>query len=147
MYKDWVRNRLTIHRLVAQHFIPNPLNLPYVLHKVEDLDEKGFLYNWEDNLFWWTQKDNMIDRSKKWRSNNHLQLNHPSKWKFWKDSIFSKKINQYSLKSEFIKEWWSIIDASKELWLYSQNISSCCKWKIKHSWGFIWRYQETAVTI
>ncbi len=93
---NWLRKNFLVHRLVALHFIDNLDNLSCVLHKKEDLDGNGFLYNWADNLYWWTQKDNMQDCFKKWRWNNHFKLNHPTKWKFWKDNHNSKKINQYT---------------------------------------------------
>lgn len=52
-----------VHRLVALHYIPNPKNLPYVLHKDDDP-----LNPHKDNLYWGTQKDNMLDKKLKNRS-------------------------------------------------------------------------------
>jgi hypothetical protein len=46
-----------IHRLVAMAFIPNPNNLPLVLHGV-----KGVSDNTVTNLRWGTNSDNMRDR-------------------------------------------------------------------------------------
>lgn len=46
-------NRL-VHRLVAEAFIPNPLNLPVVNHL-----DKVRHHNWEDNLEWSTQQGNV----------------------------------------------------------------------------------------
>lgn len=133
----------SIHRLVAQHFIPNPLNLPCVLHKDETLDENWALYNWSDNLWWWTKKDNNIDCMIKWRSNNIFQNNHPFKWKLWKDSIHSKKVNQYTKDWEFIRTWDSITFAQLDLWI-SHHIAECCKWKLKSCWWFTWKYTITS---
>ena len=45
--------RPLIHRLIAQAFIPNPLNLPYVNHK-----DGNKLNNSIDNLEWVTAKEN-----------------------------------------------------------------------------------------
>lgn len=44
----------TIHRLVAKHFIPNPLNLPEVNHKLGNKDD-----NRASQLEWCTRKYNM----------------------------------------------------------------------------------------
>lgn len=121
-------------RLVAQHFIPNPLNLPCVLHKVETLDENWVLYNGEDNLYWWTHSDNMKDMQRKWRSNGYF------KWKFWVDNPKSKPINQYALDKTFIKVWKTIRQVERELWIANSSITKCCNWKLKTSGGFIWKY-------
>ena len=51
---------LYAHRLVAQYFIPNPSNLPYVHHKDENK-----LNNNVDNLQWISAKDNAQEHLKK----------------------------------------------------------------------------------
>lgn len=56
-----------VHRLVAKAFIPNPNNLPYVLHK-DDVPDNNHV----DNLRWGTQTDNMRDRV---RNGNHPLAN------------------------------------------------------------------------
>lgn len=55
-----------------------------------------------------------------------------------------KKILQYDIENNFIKEWPSIMDAC--IFLYNDpsknpNITSCCKGRIKHAYGFIWKYK------
>ena len=137
---NWLRKNFLVHRLVALHFIDNLDNLSCVLHKKEDLDGNGFLYNWADNLYWWTQKDNMQDCFKKWRWNNHFKLNHPTKWKFWKDNHNSKKINQYTKDWEFIREWYSMADVKRELWINESLISNCCNGIRKTAGGFSWSF-------
>ncbi len=129
-----------INRLVAQAFIPNPLNLPFVLHKDETLDENWALYNWADNLFWGTQSDNMNDMYNKWRGNYYFQKYNPAKWKYWSESNSSKSVIQYTLSLEFVNKFWSIIDAQNKLWISRSNITKCCKWKYKTAWWFIWEY-------
>ena len=136
-----IEKRERINRLVAIAFIPNPLNLPYVLHKIETLDENGFLYNWADNLFWWTQKDNMRDMCKKWRGNFYFQKHNPTKWKYWSESHCSRSVLQYTLSLELVNEFWSLIDVQNKLWISSSNIAKCCKWKKKTAWWFIWQYK------
>lgn len=69
-----------------------------------------------------------------------LNANNPNKWKFWKNSPFSKKINQYTLDWEFIKTWDSSIDVVMELWINKWNLSCCCNWIYKTAGGFIWKF-------
>ena len=90
--------------------------------------------NHKDNLFLWTQKDNMQDMVKKWR--------HWIAWIFWALHASAIKINQYTKDWEFIKTWGSIIDIQTELWINSWNICSCCRWreKYKTAWGYKWEY-------
>lgn len=131
---------VTSHRLVWIHFIPNPLNLPCVCHKDETLDENWMLYNWADNLFWWTYVDNSKDCHRKWRGNKYYKLNHPMKWKFWKENQCSKKVIQYTKALEFIREWENARDITRKLWIDHSNISSCCLWKRKSAGWFIWKF-------
>ena len=137
LYKNFI-----VSRLVAIHFIPNPDNLPCVLHKKEDLDKNWFLYNWVDNLWWWTKSDNARDMWNKWRWFNHFKLNNPKPnlWKFWKECYNSRQIIQFDLSMNFVKEWDSIIDIERELWIHHPNISKVCLWKRQTAWWFIWKY-------
>ncbi len=52
-----------IHRLVAEAFIPNPKNLPYVCHKDDNPENNSV-----DNLWWGTHTDNVRDMWKKDRA-------------------------------------------------------------------------------
>lgn len=131
---NWIRSLISTHRLVAIHFIQNPLNLPCACHKIEELDENWALYNWEDNLFWGTQKDNMQDCALKWRASKF------HKWKFWKYHPTSRKINQYTKEGVFIKTWDSMMDVQRELWIDQSSICKTCNWKEKSSGWFIWKY-------
>lgn len=54
LFKQGKRTRYSRHRLVAEHFIPNPYNYPIVGHK----DDNCFNNN-VDNLYWTTQKENV----------------------------------------------------------------------------------------
>jgi len=62
VYHKGKRKGLTLHRLVADLFIPNPDNLPYVCHKDDDKMNPH-----KDNLFRGTAKDNTQDMIKKGR--------------------------------------------------------------------------------
>lgn len=51
---NWQPKLQYVHRLVAQYFLPNPLNLPQVNHK--DCDKSNNVYT---NLEWISRKDNI----------------------------------------------------------------------------------------
>ena len=117
-----------VHRLVAQHFIKNPDNLPCVLHIIEQYPSNDYV----NNLKWWTQKDNMKDMALKWRA--------PNKYKTWLLSNCSKKIIQLSINWEFIKKWDSMADIRRELLISSWGICRCCKWERKTAGWFKFIY-------
>lgn len=54
----------------------------------------------------------------------------------------NRKINQYDLNGNFIKEWDSLFKASKSLGICKSGICQCCNGKYKTSNGFIWRYAD-----
>lgn len=63
-----IKKRYLIHRLVYLTFNNLPLDSKIkVLHRKESLDKYWALNNDLDNLWWWTQKDNMRDCWNKWR--------------------------------------------------------------------------------
>lgn len=51
-----------------------------------------------------------------------------------------KSILQYDLDGNFIREWNSISEASRESKLSIQNIMCCLKYKSKRAGNYIWRY-------
>ena len=106
-----------IHRLVAEAFIPNPNNLPIVNHKDENK-----LNNYAENLEWCSQKYNCNYGERNEKIGNRVR----------------KKITQYSKKGEKIKEWRSLIDASKTLNISISDISLCCRGKLKSAGGYKW---------
>ena len=53
LYKNGKSKHHLVHRLVAEAFMPNPYNLPFVNHKDEDRSNPRL-----DNLEWCTQKYN-----------------------------------------------------------------------------------------
>lgn len=121
LYKSKWKNYM-VHRLVAQAFLWLDINdfKMLVCHKNDIRND-----NRVDNLFLWTAKDNSQDCLKKWR---------------WAD--IRKKILQFNLNNEFIKEWESIKSASIFYWIKQESIWRCCrkeKW-YKTAWWFIWNY-------
>lgn len=60
-----------------------------------------------------------------------------------------RKILQYDLDGNKIKEWDCIVDAAKELNIDKANIGHCCSHKKNHNsaGGFIWRYIEDSTPV
>lgn len=129
-----------VSRLVAEAFMPNPSNLPCVCHKDETLIN-WYLNNSVDNLWWWTYKDNVIDKFKKGRANNnYFCKDHPMKWEFWEKHYSARKVLQIDTDNNFIKEWGSLIDVERNLWICNTSITSCCRWRQKTAGWFKWSY-------
>lgn len=140
--KNWKRHQFSVHRLVAQAFIPNPDNKPEVNHRDWNTWNNWLNTDWKHNLERCTRSENMQHAIKSlWRKPNYLVNNPPMKWKFWKDSWLSKPINQHTLDWEFIRTRDSANDIMRWLKIWDPtHITACCKWKRKTSCGFIWKY-------
>lgn len=117
--------RISIHRLVAETFIPNPNNLPQVNHI--DGNKQN---NCVSNLEWCT---NLENQRHAW--NNGLRK---SKKGYHINS--AKSVYQYDLEGNFIKQWDYISDASKELGISLSSIYRNCNNQIKKPKYYIWKY-------
>lgn len=65
-----------------------------------------------------------------------------SKAKIGKPSHRKKKVIQYTLNGDFIKEWDSATEAERILNINHSQISAVCKGRHKSTGGYIWRYKE-----
>ena len=108
LYKDGKGKKYSVHRLVAEAYIPNPDNLPQVDHIDNDKT-----HNYVNNLQWITHKDN-----------NRKSHNKP--------------ILQFDLDGNFIREWECAADVGKEVRAHICNCLKCnqktaygYKWKYK----------------
>ena len=52
----------------------------------------------------------------------------------------AKKVLQYDLEGNFIKEWNSATEAGECLGILQQSISNCRSGKTKTAGGYIWKY-------
>lgn len=85
----------------------------------------------------WTQKKEFSEDSKIKMSNSQKKL-YENGYK----SPVSKKIIQYDLNMQFVKEWENAVEIEKKLGYLRSSISQCAKGKIKTSNKFIWRYKD-----
>ena len=109
-----------LHRLVALTFIENIENKEQVNHI-----DGNKLNNSIDNLEFVTNKENQMHKFQIGLGNN-----------------YTRKIGQYDLKGNFVKEFKSIIDASKEINISTSAIRCVLSNKGKTAAGFIWKYSE-----
>ncbi len=126
LIKDKNKKIKTIHRLVAEAFIPNLENKPCVNH-IDGNKQNNKI----DNLEWVTHSENTIHAIKMGLKINLKGINH-----------YKRAVNQYSIDGKFIKRWNSIKEIKKEWNLKSIHVSECCKGKIKTSLGYKWEYAE-----
>lgn len=124
LVKNSVYKHFSVHRLVAEAFIPNPHNYPTVDHINRIKTD-----NRAENLRWAPyelQAKNRIIPSQKNRKDQ------------------SKPVLQYTLDMVFVKEYPSIGEASRQTGINKANISACCKGKYgcKSAGGYIWRYKD-----
>jgi len=109
-----------VHRLIAFAFLENPDNKEQVNHK-----DGNKLNNSVSNLEWVTNKENQIHKFQNGLGNH-----------------FTRKIIQYDLEGNLIKEFNSITTAAKEMGVSKGNIQGVLLNKRKTAAGFIWRYLE-----
>jgi len=110
----------TLHRLVALAFIENTENKQQVNHI-----DGNKLNNSINNLEFVTNKENQTHKFQIGLGNN-----------------YTRKIGQYDLQENIVKEFSSIISAAKELKTSTSNIKGVLYKKRKTAVGFIWKYLE-----
>jgi hypothetical protein len=136
-------------------------SLKYKFHSatwIKSLSDKGVLPiiveierifddSWKDREKYWIQfyrekydLTNILDGGQDGPNDKTLLKMKESIRKHY-DSIL-KPVNQYDLDGNFIKQWKSSVDASKELKINNSNINLVCKGIRKKAGGFMWRYDD-----
>lgn len=119
LWKDRKSYSKIVARLVAETFIPNPMNLPQVNH----IDENP-LNNHVSNLEWCTARYN---------NNYGGRISRANKTK-------SKSINMYDLNFNFIRNYESIKNAAEDIAGDDSSIVKVCKGKNSSHKGYIFKY-------
>ena len=111
LHKDGVAKKYSIHRLVAEAYIPNPEGKEQVNHKDEIKT-----HNWVGNLEWATAAENT----------NYGTRN--------------QRVSKAVYCVELDRTFPSQSNAARELGLYPNNISRCCNGSLKTTGGYHWRF-------
>lgn len=116
LYLNHNGKNYSVHRLVAEAFIPNddPEHKTQVNHKDENPAN-----NCIDNLEWITPKDNCN------YGNRNKKLSTP--------------VAQYSLSGKLLNTYCSTREAERQTGIDSGHISSVCSGNRKTAGGYIWR--------
>ena len=157
------RKRKYVHRLVAEAFIGNIPNNYQVDHLNTIITDNNYT-----NLKIVTAKENSnnpltiihqrevklgkkmsIEFSKKMsilktglkhsnETKNKIKLANINKYR----GENTKKVLQYDITNNFIREWFSCKQIERELGIAHSSINFCCTGKYKQAGGFIWKYED-----
>lgn len=109
----------TVHRLVAETFIPNPMNYPTVNHINENKTDNRI-----SNLEWVSVKAN---------------VNHGTRNERMAKSKCHKPVEQLFQDGTSVK-FDGVKDASRKTGIHRCQIAKCCKNTIGMAGGYKWRY-------
>ena len=131
--KDGKKLRRSVHRIVAEAFIPNILGLSEVNHINENTWD-----NRVENLEWISHRDNCNYGTRNMRVSNWRR------GRFVNDPSTSKPVLQLDLSENLVKEWPSLMEVHRQTGWSSGNISMVCNGRHKTAYGFVWRYSDDA---
>ncbi len=141
LYKNGKCKTYKIHRLVATAFIPNPMNYKEVNHINEVKSD-----NRVENLEWCDRSYNINYGSRTEKAIPKMMQN--PNWRATREKCgrTKKTVLQFTLNGEFVKEFPSIHEASRQTKINQGHISKCCN-GVKHyksCGGFVWQYKNVS---
>ena len=121
LYKNSVGSIKTIHRLVAEAFIPNPENKPQVNHVDENKTNNSL-----DNLEWMTAKENTNHGTRNERSGKSQSI----------------PIIATNLKTGESMEFYGSNECARQLGLHQASITKVLKGRLRQTGGYTFKYKE-----
>lgn len=128
-----------VHRLIAETFLPNPENKPYINHKIEGdkgkkinmviFNEDGTVNKERTTIEWVTPKEN-----------NDYGTRNERVAKANTNGIRSKPVLQLSLTGELIREWPSVGECGRN-GFNKGAVAACCRGEKPQYKGFRWEYK------
>ena len=131
--KDKINKNVEVQRVVAEAFLDKRQykSMPDEDRNLIQLDKLEVNHKDEN-------KSNNCANNLEWCSRKY-NANYGERGKKASKSL-SKKILQYDLNNNFIKEWESIKQAKEELKIH--RICDVCKKRRKTAGGYVWKYKE-----
>ena len=125
-YREGQRQR-RVHILVAEAYVPNPDNLPIVMHLDSNKENKHYT-----NLKWGTISENTKQAFDEGMAHND---------KSWEDNQ-SVHVCQFTLEGELIEKFGSASEAQRQTGITKTTILNQCKHKVKTKprCGYWFRY-------
>lgn len=127
LFKNGVGKWEYVHKLVAEAFIPNPLNLPQVNHKDEN-PENNCVENLEYCDAGYNSRYGTRTKRLAEKLTNRLD-----------ESIV---VGQFTRNNKLVAKYPSISEASRIVNVDITSITKCCKEKYKTAGGYKWAYQQ-----
>lgn len=126
----------SVHRLLAESFMPNPLNYKEVNH----IDGNKF-NNQLNNLEWCSRKQNAVHAFSTGLINKDKVRAAVRKNVKRASEATRKPIVKFSKDGVFVSEFRSLIDAANGNRFHAVNISKAALGKIKTAYGYRWEYK------
>lgn len=137
--KDNKLKYISVHRLIAEAFIPNPENKSFIDHINGNRADNRI-----ENLRWVTQKENMNNPITRKRESNSKKGEKNPQYQKPKTEKQLEALRKSNIKSVICIEtkevFESIEDASKKYNITASNISRCCNGIRKTAGGKHWKF-------